>query len=356
MVERNDRMLGESPAFLSLMERVSQVAPLTRSVLSIGERGTGKELVAARLHYLSERWGQPYLTLNCAALTSGLLDSELFGHDQGAFSGASRRHQGFLERADGGTLFLDELATAPMAVQEKLLRVLEYGTFYRVGGSTEVSVDVRIVAATNLDLRVAAAEDRFRADLLDRLAFDVLTLPPLRARPEDIVLLAEHFALGITRELGREYFAGFAPQALAALQAYGWPGNVRELKNAVERSVYRWADAETPLEAVIIDPFESVHAPTSPADGPALTTGVLRPTAACGPTSDGVGSAGGGWEEFKASGRDLKAYLAAQEQALLRAALAQARHNQRTAAEALGVTYDQVRALLRKHKLNKTNI
>ena len=192
------------------MEQVSRVAPLDRPVLVIGERGTGKELIAARLHYLSPRWDRPLLKLNAAALPETLLDSELFGHEAGAFTGAVRPRRGRFELADGGSLFLDEIASTSLAVQERLLRVVEYGAFDRVGGSATVQVDVRVIGATNVDLPSAAVAGRFRQDLLDRLAFDVLTVPPLRARGDDILLLAEHFGRAMALELGRPGFAGFA--------------------------------------------------------------------------------------------------------------------------------------------------
>ena len=229
-------LLGESPAFLAALAHVSRVAPLERPVLVIGERGTGKELIAARLHYLSQRWDRPFVKVNCAALPESLLDSELFGHEAGAFTGATRRQIGRIEQADGGTLFLDEIATASPAVQEKLLRAVEYGEIERVGGRT-ATVDVRVVGATNADLPALAAAGRFRADLLDRLAFDVVTLPPLRARPDDIPPLAEHFALGMVRELQRPLFPGFTAAALDRLRGHDWPGNVRELRNIAERYV-----------------------------------------------------------------------------------------------------------------------
>ena len=192
-----------------MLEDVSRVAALSKPVLIIGERGTGKELVATRLHFLSPRWEEPLVKLNCSALTESILDSELFGHEAGAFTGAAKRHIGRFERAAGGTLLLDELATIPMRMQEKILRVIEYGEFERVGGSETVQVDVRILGATNADLPALARQGTFRADLLDRLAFDVVNVPPLRARREDIIPLAEHFAINVIRELGREFFPGF---------------------------------------------------------------------------------------------------------------------------------------------------
>src|SRR5690349_14120398 len=177
-------LLGESPAFLEMLAQVSRIAALDRPVLVVGERGTGKELVAARLTFLSPRWDKPFIKLNCAALAESLLDSELFGHEAGAFTGAARRRPGRFELADGGTLFLDEIANASLAVQEKLLRVIEYGSFERLGGSDTVSVDVRVIAATNADLPGRVGAGSFRADLLDRLAFDVVMIPPLRERRE----------------------------------------------------------------------------------------------------------------------------------------------------------------------------
>lgn len=233
---QQDNLLGQSDSFLAVLDKVSQLAPLEKPVLIIGERGTGKELIAARLHYLSERWDQEYVKLNCAALNENLLESELFGHESGAFTGASKRHEGRFERANSGTLFLDELANTSAMVQEKLLRVIEYGEFERVGGKQTVKVDTRLVCATNEDLPTLADAGEFRHDLLDRLAFDVITLPPLRARKEDILLLAEHFAINMARDLGWELFSGFTRKAIEKLLDYPWPGNVRELKNVVERS------------------------------------------------------------------------------------------------------------------------
>ena len=172
-----------------------------RPVLCIGERGTGKELAVSKLHYLSPRWQGPLVALNCAALSPALIESELFGHEEGAFTGATGRRTGRFEAAHGGTLFLDEIAQIPIEVQEKILRVVEYGMFERVGSSQPIQVDVRIVGATNADLMALAAAGRFKRDLLDRLSFDVLLLPPLRERREDILLLANHFAARMTFEL-----------------------------------------------------------------------------------------------------------------------------------------------------------
>ena len=235
----NIGLIGEAPAFVAMLEHVSRAAKIVKPVLVIGERGTGKELIASRLHFLSPRWEQPLVKVNCAALTESLLETELFGHQAGAFTGATRTHIGRFEQANGGTLVLDELGTIPPRMQEKILRVIEYGEFQRVGGSDTIRTDVRIVGATNEHLPRLAELGRFRADLLDRLAFDVIHVPPLRARPEDINTLAYHFAVNVTKELRRPFFPGFTADAKAALLGYDWPGNVRELKNAIERSVYR---------------------------------------------------------------------------------------------------------------------
>ncbi len=324
MADYKDTLLGEANRFIEVLEQVSRLAPLNKPVLIIGERGTGKELIANRLHYLSSCWQGPFISLNCAALNENLLDSELFGHEAGAFTGAQKRHPGRFERADGGTLFLDELATAPMLVQEKLLRVIEYGELERVGGSQPLQVNVRLVCATNADLPQLVEEGAFRADLLDRLAFDVVLLPPLRERQSDIMLMAEHFAIQMCRELKLPLFPGFTDRARDTLLHYRWPGNIRELKNVVERSVYRHGSIDEPLDDIIIDPFRRQPAI---ADEPATET-----TAPALPLN-------------------LRQFQLGQEKDLLQQSLQQARFNQKNAAELLGLTYHQLRALLKKHAL-----
>lgn len=333
-------LLGGSPAFLELMEQVSRLAPLDRPVLVVGERGTGKELVAARLQGLSTRWERPLVKVNCAALSENLLESDLFGHEAGAFTGAARRRQGRFERADGGTLFLDEVASASPAVQEKVLRVIEYGEFERLGGSATVRCDVRVLAAANVDLPAAAEAGRFRHDLLDRLAFDVVTVPPLRARRGDIGLLADTFGHAMAVEMGWDGFPGFTAEALAALDAHPWPGNVRELRNAVERAVVRWPDPERPIGAVALDPFAS---PWRPAAEP-VRTNVAPPTAA--PAKQRVET-----DEALSWPLDLDARLATIEVDLLQRTLAAHHYNQRAAAGALSLSYAQLRGRLKKHGL-----
>jgi psp operon transcriptional activator len=320
-------LIGGAPAFLDALAHASAAAALDRPLLICGERGSGKELIAARIHYLSPRWEGPLVKVNCAALAEDLLDSELFGHEAGAFTGAVRRRAGRFERAEGGTLFLDEIASASMRIQEKLLRVIEYGEYERVGGSETLIANVRVVAAANVDLPALAASERFRADLLDRLAFDVIATPPLRERREDIPLLAAHFASGLAREMGAS-FDGFAPEAVARFLAYDWPGNVRELKNAAERSFYRWiADGRTgPVADALIDPFPRA-APAPPEVAPPPT-----------PTGAPI---------------DLRRSLDDIEKRWVEEALAACGGNQKLAAARLSLTYDQVRGLVRKHRLRR---
>jgi len=338
-------LLGQAPPFLALMEAISRVAPLERPVLVIGERGTGKELIAARLHYLSARWDRPLVKLNAAALPETLLESELFGHEAGAFTGAVRRRAGRFELAHSGTLFLDEIANTSLALQERLLRVVEYGAFERLGGSATVQVDVRLIGATNVDLPSEAAAGRFREDLLDRLAFDVLTVPPLRARRDDVPLLAEHFGRAMAHELGWNDFPGFGRTAQRALLAHAWPGNVRELRNVVERAVYRWAAPDEPIEDICFDAFDSPYRPVSSAlasTPPDL--GNPRPEPKRVPPDIPLP----GQDQVP---RDFRAAVAGYERALLEQALRQNRFHQRATATDLGLSYDQLRHQLRKHGL-----
>ena len=327
-------IIGEAPPFLEMLEHVSRAAPLSKPVLVVGERGTGKELIAARLHYLSERWDQPLVKVNCAALTESILESELFGHEAGAFTGAITAHTGHFERADGGTLILDELATIGLRMQEKILRVIEYGELQRVGGTETVAVDVRIVGSTNADLQALAVAGKFRRDLLDRLAFDVITIPPLRERTEDIMPLAHAFAVNMVSELRLEVFPGFSTRAASTLVRHPWPGNVRELKNAVERSVYRSPDKDRKITRIAFDPFDSPYNLSADAQRPAAADPQPRKRTPLLPTS------------FKREMRDA-------EKRLLEAALEKARFNQRVAADLLGLSYDQLRGKIRKHGFDR---
>lgn len=334
--------IGESPEWLEALEKASFVAGLDRPILVIGERGTGKELVGERLHFLSRRWNGPFIKVNCAALNEELLDSELFGHETGAFTGATSRRIGRFEQADGGTIFLDEIATASQRVQEKLLRVIEYGEFQRLGGEKVLRCDVRVTAATNIDLPSAVEDGKFRADLLDRLSFDVITLPPLRVRLEDISLLADHFGSQLARELGQE-FPGFSASAILALEAHDWPGNVRELKNVAERLTYaalqRSLFDPIAFSPDAIDPFHSPFRPRPAAPkAPDKPTGIDDLRLDPPPMDEG--------------GIDFDSEIKFYEVRLVEAALSQAGGHQGRAADYLNLTYHQFRGLLRKHGMD----
>jgi psp operon transcriptional activator len=327
-------IIGEAPAFLEMLEHVSRAAPLSKPLLVVGERGTGKELITSRLHFLSRRWEQPLVKVNCAALTESILESELFGHEAGAFTGALKTHVGHFERANGGTLVLDELATISLRMQEKILRVIEYGELQRVGGSETLWVDVRIAGSTNADLQTRVTEGRFREDLLDRLAFDVITVPPLRERTEDILPLAYAFAINMISELELPLFPGFSARASSSLLRHDWPGNVRELKNAVERSVYRQKEVDQPVSQIAFDPFDSPFRLRVQDAGKADTQ----------PAVD--------------AGRrhvlpvDLPQRIRDYERELVVASLERAKFNQRVAANLLGLSYHQLRGKIRKHALD----
>ncbi len=330
--------LGQSEVFLEFQEMLSRAATVDRPVLLLGERGTGKEMAAARLHYLSSRWQGPLVTLNAAALPPTLIESELFGHEAGAFTGAAKRRTGRFELAHGGTLFLDEIANIPLEVQEKILRVVEYGSFERVGGTSTVEVDVRIIGATHSDLAALARSGQFKQDLLDRLSFEVLFVPPLRERKGDVLLLAAHFASRMAHELGREEIPEFSTGAVDALEAYRWPGNVRELKNVVERAVYRSDTAL--LSEIVFDPFyragfrlkDSQTIIDAPGTESKLSEAPPEAIPSC---------------ELK-EGETLYEALHRMKVAFVQRALQRARFNQKQAARLLGLSYDQFRGLYRK--------
>ncbi len=324
--------LGQAESFLAFQEQLSLVARVERPVLLVGERGTGKELAARRLHFLSKRWREPLVALNCAALAPSLIESELFGHERGAFTGAIQRRTGRFESADNGTLFLDEIGNIPIETQEKILRFVEYGGFERVGGTETVRADVRIVGATNSDLLALAAEGRFMRDLLDRLSFEVLFLPPLRARVDDILLLANHFAARMAHELDWAEMPEITPAAAALLESYPWPGNVRELKNVVERAVYKSTDTLITSDEIIFDPFQSPYAPRTP-----------HADAAAPLVPSSIDASADRFTSFEEAVRDF-------EVALLGRALRRAQRNQNKAAALLGLSYHQFRGLYRKHR------
>jgi transcriptional regulator with GAF, ATPase, and Fis domain len=308
-LQERSRIVGESPQLLRLLEQIERVARVPRPLLITGERGTGKELVARAIHFASGRGAGTMVTVNCAALGDSLLESELFGHERGAFTGAERSRPGKFEQADGGTLFLDEIGNMPLAFQRKILRVVEYGTFTRVGGDRERKTSARILAATNADLRVKIERGEFLGDLYDRLAFEVIEVPPLRERPGDVEILARAFLDQFAAEIPAFRGKRLAASALALLRAYPFPGNVRELKNIIERAAYRDTTNEITPEDI----------------------GLL-------PRAQPLPSGGSFTEQVAAFSRQL-----------LATTLEAAGGNQAEAARRLGLTYDQLRHYRRKY-------
>jgi DNA-binding NtrC family response regulator len=304
--------VGRSPAFLAVVEQARELARIPRPILVRGERGTGKELLARFIHAASPRRGEPYLIVNCGAFQDELLVSHLFGHEKGSFTGATERRVGVFEQAHRGTLFLDEVANLSRGAQARLHRVVEYQTFQRIGGTTPIEVDVRLIAATNADLDALIERGDFMVDLYDRLRFAELTLPPLRQRSEDVPLLVDHFVARLHQELPDLGAARFTEPATKALVGYAWPGNVRELKNVIERLYVCDRDrtiqsSELPLEVTTTEPLR------------------------------------GGFSQR------VRAF----EKALLRNALQDAGANQRLAAERLGMSYDQFRHYYKKYALGE---
>ena len=316
--------IGESEVYLKFQDQVASCAQIDRPVLIVGERGTGKEVAARRLHYMSPRWDGPLVTVNCASLPQSLIESELFGVEKGAYTGAVASRKGRFEEAEGGTLFLDEIGLVPMSVQEKLLRVVEYGTYERLGSSETKLTNVRIVGATNADLRKMSEEGKFKEDLLDRLSFDVLFVPPLRYRGDDILLLAHNFAVRMASELGRDDIPIFTEEVEKKLLSYSWPGNVRELKNVVERAVYRTKGSV--IESVETDPFHNPYSPIEKKEEG---------------SSDPFSSYS--LKELEKAHDDL-------DLSFLSRALKLTDGNQRKAAEEMGISYDSFRGMYRKFR------
>lgn len=325
-------IVGESAAMKALMETVRRVAPSRATVLLQGESGTGKELVARALHAMGDRAGKPFVAVHCAALSPTLLESELFGHEKGAFTGAVERRKGRFELADGGTLFLDEIGEISQETQVKILRVLEERSFERVGGTETIKVDVRVVAATNRDLRAEVAAGRFREDLFYRLYVVNLTMPPLREREGDVALLAKFYLKRFAEEYGREA-RKIDPAAMAALAAYRWPGNVRELRNAMERMVVLCVGDTLRLE----DVPEGIRG-----GGGAAAAKTAAPRAGGGERTQQVASLP---EDGGAGETDMESGVAATERRLVREALEKAGGNREAAARVLGIS---VRTLYRK--------
>jgi psp operon transcriptional activator PspF len=325
--ERRLTLVGQSAAMNDVVEKIEKVSRVPRPVLILGERGTGKELIAAAIHRTSPRAQKPFITVNCGAVTETLLESELFGHEVGAFTGATKRKEGKFELADGGTLFLDEIGNMSVEFQQKILRVLEYPRFERVAGAKTIEVDVRVIAATNADLGEAMAAGTFRRDLYDRLAFEVVHLPPLRRRIEDVPALAAHFLALFRADVPGIVAREFTGAALERLVAYEYPGNLRELKNVVERAAY--ACDRPAIDAPDVD---RALPPAAAQSGAAVETATFVDD----PTLP------------------LPERISAFERTLCKDALERARWNQREAAESLGLTYDQFRHLYRKYGLSKS--
>lgn len=328
---RSERqIIGESTAIRRILQTVAMAAPTRATVLLQGESGTGKELFARAIHDQSDRRDKPFIQLNCAALPEGLVESALFGHEKGAFTGAIKRVEGAFERAHKGTLLLDEVSEMRLDLQAKLLRVLQEQEFERVGGTSSIRVDVRIIATTNRELAAEAASGNFRQDLYYRLGVMPMRIPPLRERPEDIPLLAYRFALRIAAEIGKEVH-GISPEALEMLQRYGWPGNVRELQHVVERAVILTGDS-------ILQPrcFDGQRFGLTETWGHGTST--ASPSLL--PSFDGVSASDGAIVLHSLD-------LGEAEEVLIQKALEATRQNRTRAAELLGIS---VRTL--RNKLN----
>jgi DNA-binding NtrC family response regulator len=338
-------ILGNSEAMREIMDVLKRVAPTDSTVLIAGESGTGKELVARALHYLSLRASGPFVSVNCGSFPETLLESELFGHVKGAFSGAHQDKKGLLEVADHGTFFLDEIGETPPETQVKLLRVLEERRFYPVGGTVARRVDVRFVGATNKDLLREVGAGRFREDLYYRLNVIPITLPPLRERKRDIPLLAAHFLAKYAAKLGRE-FSGIAPGVQAKLERHDWPGNVRELENTIQRAV-ALARANT-IDDIQITTRSLVR---SAADTLPLTPAAQAAVIPRGPQQDKDSLGPVETVVLPPEGMDLDGKLAALEKAYLLAALERTNGHLTNAARVLGITFRAMRYKIKKHGL-----
>ena len=348
--------IGQSQAYLAILDRVSDSAVLERPVLLVGERGTGKELIAKRLHFLSPRWEKIFITVNCAAFTDERLDEELFGQ---SFLDGREDTNGKFYHADEGTIFLDNIDAVSPRLQEKLMVAVEYGRYQASGEHAEQEVDVRVISASAVDLPGAVSRGTFRADLLDRLAFEVITLPPLRARRDDILPLSDHFGRKIAAELGAERFPGFTAEASEALLARDWPGNVRELKAVIERNIAKaWLADETLSNPIggglagplIFDPFAGPHRlqDAGPAPQTNMQTNIETappPTHEAPPRPDDTSNL--------PPQAGFQTRVLAFERKLILEAMQVSENHQGKAAERLELTYHQFRGLMRKHGLKR---
>jgi len=340
--------IGQSESFHALMDRVSNTASLDRPVLIVGERGTGKEMIASRLHFLSPRWEALYIKVNCAAFSDDMLDRELFGE---TFMDGRDDTNGRFYEADGGTIFLDNIESLSPRLQEKLMRAVEYGE-YEAGGEAETQqVDVHLITATGIDLPAAVRRGDFRADLIDRLAFDVITLPPLRARRDDIAPLAEHFGRKISVNLGADAFPGFTAEAMVTMETRDWVGNVRELKTVVERNVARaYLRDETltqPISDLNFDPFESPYR-LQDSDPKQTQAAQIQPI-----TNEPQDSSQLHNDTPPETPKGFADRVMVFERRLIDEALSMYEDHQGKAAKHLDLTYHSFRGLLRKHGLKK---
>jgi DNA-binding NtrC family response regulator len=317
-------MVMDSPAMRAVGEMIGRVAPTPSTVLITGESGTGKEVVARAIHDASPRAGAPFVSINCGALPAELLESELFGHVKGAFTGAVSAKKGLFLAASGGTIFLDEIGEMPLPAQVKLLRVLQERPIRPVGGTEEIDVETRVLAATNADLAGRVADGRFREDLFYRINVIPITLPPLRQRPEDIPVLADLFVRRISAEMGKE-FSGFRPETMAAMEAYHWPGNVRQLENAMRRAVTLSSGGPIQVDALPPDMLGHLQAAAPGSSG--TPAAVLRP------------------------GEKMDQYLDHLKARLMQETLAECNYVQVDAARRLGMSFRSFRYYAKQFKL-----
>jgi two-component system response regulator PilR (NtrC family) len=322
-----DNIIGVSATMEKLKQTIRTVASTQSTVLIYGESGTGKELVARAVHVCSPRATDPFVSINCGAFPETLLESELFGYVKGAFTGANQNKRGLFEVADGGTIFLDEIGEMSLTMQVKLLRVLQERCVRPVGGTDEIPIDVRVIAATNRDLEHQVAENEFREDLYYRLSVIPITVPPLRDRREDVPLLVNHFVKKYAGGAGRS-IARVDPESLSALAQYHWPGNVRQLENTIERAIALETGDQLTVEMPAERPRARAAAAGAGTEGTSVTTGTVLP-----------------------DGMDMEKYVAEIERSLLKSALQQANGVQTRAADVLKISYRSFRHLMKKYEL-----